>query len=114
MSEPLDRRRFLFQTTAVATLAAGASLSFAPGARPTKNKSPLLVDPNGVKSREVAAKLLEMIAWRYPQISIGRRIVEHLKSAKQPFSKVGRDISRIQILNEERPQPFVTEAYDHA
>jgi hypothetical protein len=34
MSEPLNRRRFLFQSTAVATAAAAASLSFAPGDRP--------------------------------------------------------------------------------
>jgi len=35
-----------------------------------------------MKSRKIAAQLLEMIAGRYPQISIGRRIIEHLKSAK--------------------------------
>jgi|SRR5689334_5031136 hypothetical protein len=86
---------------------------FASRARPTKHKPPLLVDPNGMKSREIATQFLKMIAWRHPQILIGRGIVEHLKPAKQPAFQIGRDASRFDVFDEESPQPGVTKIYDH-
>jgi hypothetical protein len=39
----------------------------------------------------------------YPQISIGRCIVEHLKSAKQPVLKIGRDVSGLDVFDKKGP-----------
>jgi len=35
-----------------------------------------------VEARQIAAELLEVIAWRHPQILIGSRIIDHLEPAK--------------------------------
>jgi len=64
---------------------------FAPGTRPTKYKPPLRVDPDGMKSGEIATSFLEMIARRHPQVLIGgcRRASQ---ACEQPDFKVGRNV----------------------
>jgi hypothetical protein len=89
------------------------ALCFAFGARPPKDKAPLLVDTDGMKSRKITSEFLKMITGRHPQVLISRRIVEHLKLAKQTVFKVGRDIPGSHVFREKSAQPFVTEAYDH-
>ena len=63
----------------------------AAAAVPPENQPPLLVDSDRVRSRQVAAQLLEMIAGRQSQILIGRRVVDHLELAEEPAFEVGRD-----------------------
>jgi hypothetical protein len=79
------------------------AVCFAVAARPSKNEPPLLIDPNGMEAREVAAELLEVIARGYTQVPIVGRVVEHLKSAKQPTFEIGRDVSRLDVIDEKSP-----------
>jgi hypothetical protein len=67
-----------------------------------------------VEVRQIAPQLLEMIAWRRPQVMIGRRVVDHLDLAEEPTSEIGRDVPRLLILDEEGAQPLVPKAHDHA
>jgi hypothetical protein len=46
-----------------------------------------------MKFGQFAAQLLEMIAGRYAQILIGRRIVDHLELPEQPAFQAGRDVA---------------------
>jgi hypothetical protein len=55
-----------------------------------------------------------MIAWRRPQVLIGRRIVDNLELAEEPAFEIGRDVRRLPILDEEGAQPLVPKAHDHA
>ena len=60
-----------------------------------------------MEARQIAAELLEMNAWRHPQILIGSRIVDHLELAREPAFEIGRDVPRPPILYEEVTQPRV-------
>jgi hypothetical protein len=42
-----------------------------------------------MKSRQIAAQLLEMIAWGHPKVLIRSRVVEHLKLAKKSVLDIG-------------------------
>src|SRR5207244_3991351 len=81
---------------------------------PPEDQPPLIADADRMEARQVAAELLEVIAWRHPQILIGSRIIDHLELAKQPAFQIGRDVPPLPILNEEGAQPFLPKAYDHA
>jgi hypothetical protein len=75
------------------------------GAVPPEDQPPLIIDTGRVEARQIAAELLEVIAWRHPQILIGSRIVDHLEPAKEPASEIGRNMPRLPILDEEGAQP---------
>jgi hypothetical protein len=74
---------------------------FAPLAIPAEDQQPLLVDADRMETREIAAQLLEVITGWYAQVLIGRPIVEHLKLAEQSGLKIGRDVPRADIIDEE-------------
>jgi hypothetical protein len=66
-----------------------------------------------MEPRQIAAQLLEMVAGRHAQFLIGHRVVDHLELPKEAAFEIGRDISRLDILDEEDVQPFVPKAHDH-
>src|SRR5580704_5120273 len=55
-----------------------------------------------------------MIAGRRPQVLIGGRVIDDLELAEEPVFEVGRDVPRPRILDEERAQPLIPKAHDHA
>jgi hypothetical protein len=81
---------------------------------PPKDEPPWIVDADRVEARRAASQLLEMIAWRHPQVLIGRRVVDYLELAEEPAFETGRDVRRLPILDEEGVQPLVPKAHDHA
>ena len=62
---------------------------------------------------QIASQFFEVIAGGHTQVLLGRGVVEYLKFSEQPGIKIGRDVSRAQIINEEGTQPIVPEAADH-
>src|SRR6266481_9177300 len=90
------------------------SLCLPTAALPPEDHPPMIVDADRVEARQVAAQLLEMIAWRRQQVLIGSYIVDHLELAENPAFKIGRDMPRLPILDQEGTQPLVPKAHDHA
>jgi hypothetical protein len=86
---------------------------FASFAVPPEDQPPLLVHPDGMQPREVAMQLLEMVAGRCPQVGISRRIVDHLELSEYPSFEIGRDVTRLAVINEELAQPSIAKSYDH-
>ena len=87
-------------------------MGFAPAAIPVEDRPPLPIDADRVEAVEVAARLLEVVARRRPQIAIGHRVVDHLETAKQPALDVGGNIARCLVIHEEGAQPSVSKAGD--
>ena len=87
---------------------------FTAAAIPTKDKSPLPVDPNGMKPIKIAAQLLEMVAGRHPQVLIARRVVNHLEFSEEAAFQIGRNVPRPHVRDEEIPQPNIAKAHDHS
>jgi hypothetical protein len=87
---------------------------FTSTAVPTKHQSPLLIYPNRMEPSEIAAQLFEVVAGRRAEILIGGGVVDHLQLPKEAARKVGRDISRRNVLDKEEAQPIVPKANDHS
>jgi hypothetical protein len=73
---------------------------FASAAIPFEDQAPSFVDANRVQPVELTAQLLEMVARRHPQVLIARRVIDHLKLAKQPAFEIGRDIPGLNVVHE--------------
>ena len=80
---------------------------------PLEDQSPLPVHADRMPAVEMAAQLLEMIARRRPQILVASRVVDHLEPAEQAIFKVGRNVSRTGVENEEGALPIVPKADNH-
>src|SRR5262245_50523342 len=87
---------------------------FAASAVPTKDESPLPVDPDGMQSGQIASQLFEMVAGRHPQIPVGHGIVDHLALAEHPIFQIGWNISRSYVGDKEIPQRSIAKARDHS
>ncbi len=57
-----------------------------------------------MKNFKIAAKLLEMVAWRNPQDLIGDRIADHPELSQQPLGKFWRNVRRADVVIKEIPQ----------
>jgi hypothetical protein len=75
---------------------------FTAAAVPTEDQ-PLAVDANRVKSTQITAQLLEVIAGWYPQVLISRDVVDHLELAEEAAFEVGWDAPRPRVRDEEGP-----------
>jgi hypothetical protein len=76
---------------------------------PPKHQTPSTADAYRMVAGQVASQLFEMIAGRYPQISIGCGVVDHLELPKKPALQIGRDVARPRIIDEKDAQPLVPE-----
>ena len=56
---------------------------------PTKDQSPLIVDPNAEESVQVAFEWFQPIAWRHLQIRQTLRSVENIQFAQSGAANVG-------------------------
>jgi len=77
------------------------ALRFAAAAVPPEDQAPLPVHADRVEARQIAAKFLEMITWRHPQVLISRCVIDHLQLAEQSAFEIGWDIPRTPIFDKE-------------
>jgi hypothetical protein len=87
---------------------------FTASAIPPENKAPPVVDTDRMQASQSAPQLFEMIAGRDPQVLISCRVIDHLQLPKKAMFEVGRNVPRLDIVDEEGSQPMVPKAYDHA
>lgn len=67
-----------------------------------------------MESFKVAPELLEVVAWRNPEILVGGRVVDHLELSEEAAFEIWRNVPRMNVANEECAQPRVPKADDHA
>lgn len=78
-----------------------------PGAIPSKDEPPLFVHAYRMKTFQIAAQLLEVIAGQDTQILVRGRIVDHLELTEQAAFQIGGYFLRSNILDKEGSQPIV-------
>jgi len=86
---------------------------FSAFAIPTENKPPLAIDPDRMKTGEIAAQLLEMIAGRHAQILICRGIIDHLEFAEETAIEIWWNVPGMALFQEEGLQPVIPKTHDH-
>jgi hypothetical protein len=67
-----------------------------------------------MKSCQVATQLFKMVAGWNAQVLICRRIVDHLELPKETPLKIGRDVSRPNVLDEEGAEPIISKTRNQA
>jgi hypothetical protein len=83
---------------------------FAASTVPTKDESPLPVDPDGMQPSQIATQFLEMVAGRHPQIMLSHGIVNHLELPEHSVFQIGWNIPRSHISDKEIPQPGIAKS----
>jgi hypothetical protein len=60
------------------------AMGFAAMTVPAEDQAPLIIDAERAKALQIASEFFKMVARRHSQIILRRRVVNHLKLAKNP------------------------------